>query len=123
MTAEKAPVRNTDPWTSHAAAADVAPTVSTVRSRVLGILSAAPDALEGVTHDGLITLYRQYALRLGWPPASDSSIRTRVNELVRDGEVERVPDDAGRSRFGRPALLWRVVPVQNRETENVDGGA
>lgn len=116
--AEKAPVRNTDPWTSHAAAADVAPMVSTVRSRVLGILSAAPDALEGVTHDGLITLYRQYALRLGWPPASDSSIRTRVAELVRDGEVERVPDDAGRSRFGRAALLWRVVPVQKEEAGN-----
>jgi hypothetical protein len=113
----KAPVRNSDPWTSHAAAADVAPMVSTVRSRVLAILATSQEARDGVTHDGLIALYRKYAMRLGWPPASDSSIRTRCHELVRDGEAEQVPDTPGRSRFGRAALLWRAVPVQKAETD------
>jgi len=117
--------RNTDPGTSHAAAAKVAPMVTTVRSRVLGILTAAPEARDGLTHDQLIVLYRKYATRLGWPMASDSSIRTRCNELVRDGEVEKVPDGDGRSRFGNAALLWRAVPVQKAGTpvDNfVDGG-
>jgi hypothetical protein len=91
--------------------------VATVRSRVLAILTASSEARDGLTHDGLIALYRKYAMRLGWPPASDSSIRTRVSELVRDGEVERVPVTAGQSRFGRAAILWRAVPVQKVEPE------
>jgi hypothetical protein len=113
---ERGPVRNTDPITSHLAAADVGPSIVTVRRRVAALLAAAPEAADGVTHDQLIALYRKYAVRLGWPPASDSSIRTRCNELVRDGEAERVPADVGRSRFGRLALLWRAVSVQNKET-------
>lgn len=114
---DKAPTRGTDPWTSHAAAADVAPSITTVRSRVHSILVGAPEARDGITHDGLITLYRKYALRLGWPPASDSSIRTRCHELVIDGVAEQVPDAPGKSRFGRAALLWRAVPVQFSETK------
>lgn len=116
MERKTGPVRSSDPETSHYAAADVGPSISTVRSRVLAILAGSKEAADGVTHDALIGLYRKYALRLGWPPASDSSIRTRCNELLKDGEVERVPDAAGESRFGRPALLWRAVPVQNSET-------
>lgn len=114
---DKAPARNTDPWTSHAAALEVGPMVTTIRSRVLGILTAAPEAADGATHDQIITLYRKYAMRLGWPPASDSSIRTRVNELVRDGDVEAVPGDTGKSKYGRAALLWRAVPVQKEEAD------
>jgi hypothetical protein len=126
MERKTAPVRTSDPATSYYAAADVAPSVSTVRSRVLGILAGSREAAGGVTHDGLIALYRKYALRLGWPPASDSSIRTRCNELLKDGEVEQVPAEQGRSRYGRPALLWRAVIVQNSETSeavSLDGGA
>lgn len=114
------PVRAGDPATSHYAAADVGPSISTVRSRVLALLRAAPEAADGVTHDQLIGLYRKYGHRLGWPPASDSSVRTRCSELLRDGEVERVPDTAARSRFGRPALLWRAASVQNIETVAAD---
>lgn len=108
MDRKTAPVRTGDPWTSHAAAAGVTPSMDTVRARVLSIL-AKPWAAEGLTHDQLIAEYRRHADRLGWPPASDSSIRTRCNELLKDGEVEAVPDTAGRSRFGRPSLLWRAV--------------
>lgn len=119
MEQKTAPVRNTDPATSHLAAADVARRVSTVRSRVAAILAAQYPA--GLTHDALIAGYKKYALRLGWPPASDSSIRTRCNELWRDGEVERVEDATGKSRHGRTAILWRAVSVQNKKTDEQTG--
>ncbi|QOI67687.1 helix-turn-helix DNA-binding domain protein [Arthrobacter phage Orcanus] len=116
MEQKTAPVRKTDPATSHLAAADVARRVSTVRSRVSAIFAARGERFEGMTHDQLIAEYKRYALRLGWPPASDSSIRTRCNELWRDGEVERVEDSTGKSRHGRTAILWRAVSVQSKET-------
>ena len=123
MEQKTAPVRNTDPATSHLAAADVARRVSTVRSRVSAILSGSPRAAAngGLTHDELISEYKRYALRLGWPPSSDSSIRTRTKELWRDGEVERVEEELGKSRFGRPAILWRAVSVQNKKTDGDKG--
>ncbi|WPM94293.1 DNA binding protein [Arthrobacter phage Marchesin] len=91
--------------------------MSTVRSRVKAILNGRR-AVEngGLTHDEIIAEYKGYSLRLGWPPASDSSIRTRTKELWRDGEVELVEESAGKSRFGRDALLWRAVVVQSIET-------
>ena len=119
------PVRTGDPETSHMAAAVVGPSIRTVRARVLLLLSGA-DADNGLTHDELIALYRKYGARLGWRPASDSSIRTRCSELVRDGEAERVPDAEARSRFGRPAVLWRAVVVHKEKTivdKPVDGVA
>jgi hypothetical protein len=123
MERKTGPVRAGDPSTSYLAAADVGPSIATVRARVLLLLRGRPD---GLTHDQLIALYRKHAFSRGWPPASDSSIRTRCNELWKDGEVERLKDsDAGRSRFGRRSLLWRAAAVQNSETpgpESADGG-
>lgn len=113
MERKTGPVRNSDPATSHLAAAGVGPSISTVRGRVLELLKGQPD---GVTHDQLIALYRKQAFSLGWPPASDSSIRTRCNELWKDGEVERVQEVLGRSNFRRASLLWRAVDVQRKET-------
>lgn len=123
MPTKAATARNTDPVTSHAAAADVAPRVSTVRSRVAAIFlgpNRGPD-FEGMTQDQLIGEYRKYAARLGWPPASDSSIRTRCNELWRAGEVERVEETLGKSRHGRKAILWRAASVQRKETQGDEG--
>jgi hypothetical protein len=111
MTAHEVRARNTDPDTSHAAAADAGSRASTVRARVLAVLTAAPEARDGVTHDHLITLYRSYASRLGWPPASDSGIRTRCNELWKDGDVERLEETRGKSRFRRDAVLWRATSL------------
>ena len=119
------PVRTGDPETSHMAAAVVGPSIRTVRTRVLLLLSGA-DADNGLTHDELIALYRKRGRLLGWPPASDSSIRTRCNELFKDGEVERVPDTLGKSRAGNTSLLWRAVVVHKEKTivdKPVDGVA
>ncbi|UVK62581.1 helix-turn-helix DNA binding domain protein [Arthrobacter phage TaylorSipht] len=122
MEQKTAPVRNTDPATSHLAAASISPAkMSTVRSRVAAILAARGERFEGMTHDQLIAEYKRYALRLGWPPASDSSIRTRCNELWRDGEVVRVEESTGKSRHGRTAILWRAAAVQNKKTDEDKG--
>lgn len=109
--------RATDPATSHSAAAEAAPRSATIRERVGLILWLHP---EGMTHDGIIGEYRRQAARLGWKPASDSGIRTRVRELVADGEVVKVEDTAGRSRYGRTSVVWRAAGVQNKETAGHD---
>lgn len=123
MTSKKAVARRSDPGTSHAAAASISPRkLSTVRSRVLALLNGAR-AVErgGLTHDEIIAEYKGYALRLGWPRATDSSIRTRCNELWRAGDVEKVEDSTGKSGMGNAALLWRAVSVQSSETDGDKG--
>ncbi|AYN58271.1 helix-turn-helix DNA-binding domain protein [Arthrobacter phage Kepler] len=119
MKTRKAAARRTDPGTSHAAAAGISVRrMSTVRSRVLAILTASDRATKngGLTHDEIIAEYKGYALRLGWPRATDSSIRTRCKELWRDGAVEQVEGAAGRSGMGNAAILWRAAAVQISET-------
>lgn len=119
MKARKAVARRSDPGTSHAAAATISPRkMSTVRSRVLAILTASDRAAKngGLTHDEIIAEYKGHALRLGWPRATDSSIRTRCKELWRDGEVVKVEDVAGKSGMGNAAILWRAAGVQISET-------
>ena len=118
MATRKAVARRSDPGTSHAAAAKISPRkMSTIRSRVLALLNGQR-ALErgGLTHDEIIAEYKGYALRLGWPRATDSSIRTRCNELWRDGEVVKVEGAAGKSGMGNAAILWRAAGVQSSET-------
>lgn len=122
MEHKNAPVRKSDPATSHMAAAGSLPALrTTVRSRVLAIFEAGNGGADGLTHDALIAAYKRYAVRLGWPRASDSSIRTRCNELWRDGAVVRVEDAAGRSGMGRAAILWRAAGVQSNETADNAG--
>lgn len=105
--------RRTDPATSHAAAASVAPKAPRVRERVLEILHEHGP----LTLDALIGKHRSAEVFKGWPPASDSSIRTRCSELVRDGLAEPVSDDVGQSSMGHPARLFRAAIVQNNETD------
>lgn len=99
------PVRNTDPDTSRDAARKATRRRLTVRNAVYGTLT-----LDGpLTLDDLIYRYRWHATTLGWPAASESSIRTRCSELVRDGLVEVVPDREGQSVNGNRAKLWRLT--------------
>ncbi|ANC31465.1 hypothetical protein [Isoptericola dokdonensis] len=99
--------RRTDPDTSHDAAADVRRRRTIVRDCVLAIMREAPEPL---THERIVGRFRQRAgTRIGWPAATDSSVRTRVHELVRDGLVERVPGAHGTSTTGRRAALWRAT--------------
>ncbi|MGP5390683.1 hypothetical protein [Glutamicibacter arilaitensis] len=111
--------RAADPATSHTAAAKAAPRAATIRERVRLIMEAAG---RGMTHDEIISEYRRQASQLGWTPASDSGIRTRVHELVKAGTVTRAGQlGGGRSRYGRAANLWIAASVQILETADQKG--
>lgn len=113
------PVRNTDPDTSRSAALLAIARRPRVRDAVYAVL--ADDG--PLTQDDLIAAYRQRALNIeGWPWASDSSIRTRCSELVRDGMVEEDPGGYGASRMGNRALVWRAVTVQRMWTNDQNEG-
>ena len=97
MTTTTLPVRRGDPLTSHAAAAQAVRGRPRVREQVLAALRDHGP----MTHDQIMTHVN----------ASPSGVRTRVSELVRDGEVEAVPGQLGRSDMGNRALIWRATNV------------
>lgn len=99
--------RNSDPITSHEAAASVL--TSPIRARVLEILTVAGPA--GLSHEEIAREYRRREIALGWRLPSPSGIRSRVAELHSDGEVEIVPDVFRKSPTGRRAHVWRVTSV------------
>jgi hypothetical protein len=106
-----APVRHTDPETSHIAAAIAVTGSPRVRDAVYHVLTEDGP----MTHDTLIAAYRRRALEIaGWPWASESSIRTRCSELRRDGLV--TVDDIGLSRMGHKALIWKAIPMADGGT-------
>ncbi|MCY4726730.1 winged helix-turn-helix domain-containing protein [Nocardioides sp. STR2] len=91
------PVRASDPDTSHEAAAKAV----TIRPRIREQVLAALTDHGPMTHDDLMVHVS----------ASPSGVRTRTSELVHDGLVEAVPDNAGTSGLGNRARLWRAVNV------------
>lgn len=95
-----------DPPTSWAAAASLDPDeLRNLRQRLWLILFGSG----GMTHQALGAAYRaRLARQRGWKPAEDSSVRTRVSELVRDGFVR----DSGRkdsTRAGNDAIIWEAL--------------
>jgi predicted ArsR family transcriptional regulator len=92
-------VRDTDPYTSWAAAR----LAVTTSWRLQPLILVALRDFGPMTHDQIIDVVR--AVR----PVSDSGVRTRVSELVEQGLVERHPNMQAKSRYGRTSLLWRVV--------------
>lgn len=88
--------RNTDPATSHEAAATVQPKASTrIRDEILRTLF----------HLGPMT-DEQIAEHLSWLNASPSGLRTRRAELVAAGLIEQDSAD-GRTSSGRRCAVWR----------------
>lgn len=99
MKSSHPPVRDTDPYTSWAAAR-----INTqYRMTVKGLIFSALSNFGPMTHDQLIEAVNKVQ------PASESGVRTRTAELVEDGMVERHPSMVAKSRYGRASLLWRVV--------------
>lgn len=93
--------RNTDPFTSHEAAASVVG----LRPKQLAVLDCLK--LYGPTNDPqLLTLYRTHAEAHGWPEQSDSGLRTRRSELVEKGLI--YPVDTSTLPSGRRALVWGI---------------
>lgn len=98
--------RTTDPQTSHIAAALVTPRAGTIRDEVLEIARGLP---HGFTHRDMVALYAYRVRHMGAPPTTDSSVRTRVHELVEAGHLH----DGGRrmtSPHGRTEIIWTVRP-------------
>lgn len=106
--------------TSHVAAAVATRSLPTVRAAVLVILEGAD---EPMTHDQLIAAYGRAAMEGRARRTGPSSIRTRCNELERDGLVVAVPNDRGRSRYGNPARLYAAASVYVAETNRQEQGA
>ena len=89
--------RITDPATSHEAAESVK-NVTATQAAILKLLTAAP-----MSDEDLIWYYQQ-----GWnnfPRASESGIRSRRAELVKQGLVKD-SGDRRRLQSGRNAIIW-----------------
>lgn len=106
----KTMTRRRGPYTSTLAAKQAAPKAPISRLRVHAILQDAGP--EGLTHEQIISQHRTREATEGWPPVSQSRVRTACHELVELGMVERVPDAVGRSRAGNRSLLWRATGVR-----------
>lgn len=109
----RARARTSDPFTSHAAAAVATRNLPTVRAAVYAILE---DADEPMTHDQLIAAYGRRVMGGQARRSTDSSIRSRCNELQKDQLVVVLPEHVGRSRYGNPARLYVAQSVYKRET-------
>lgn len=93
--------RETDPHTSHDAAASVRG-LRKKQADVYTILTASP---VGLTDIGIDWVHHDR----GYPPQSSSGLRTRRSELVALGLVR----DSGRREqlpSGRQAIVWEVTP-------------
>lgn len=104
MTERPARARSGDRQTSHDAARSINP--DTIRGRILWMLRNRSMRSDFTLAD-VVDRYRPAAVINDWPRASDSSIRTRVSELVDDGFVEATGERA-RLRTGRSAALFRL---------------
>lgn len=109
--------RTTDPDTSHVAA-QMPRRTPLIRAHIVDILSDGRPR----TLDQIVTEYQRGIRSKNYTQASASSIRTRVAELRRDEQVERVQPERGgvrsegKSNLGNPASLWRAVTVQRNGT-------
>jgi len=94
--------RRTDPRTSHEAASSVKNLTDTKRAIVL-LVTAEP-----MTDDTLVHVYQTMARLELAPSASESGIRSRRAELVRDGLLI---DSGARQKLssGRNAIVWAVA--------------
>lgn len=99
--------RRTDPTTSHLAAQKVQPRAATIREIVFKIASTTSFETDGFT---LRRMCARYVTLYGDShPATDSSIRTRVHELVQEGYIEDTGERT-KSPTGRAEIIWRHRP-------------
>jgi hypothetical protein len=93
--------RNTDPVTSHLAAASVSG-ISELQAHLLAIFHSMGDC----TDEELANFHAQMVQMHGWPPASPSGLRTRRAELVAAGRLW----DVGRSTTasGRACTVYGI---------------
>ena len=88
--------RNTDPDTSHQAAASAAPQAAIIRDLVYATLTTQPP----LTDEQLVNHFYKHH----WP-GTPSGIRTRRNELTQQGKITRHHTN-GTTTTGRTAARW-----------------
>lgn len=94
--------RHTDPTTSHQAAASITQEHLTATKKVILAILLEPHT------DQHLTEMFQVAARLELAPnASESSIRTRRNELYKQGLIE--PVGYAKTNSNRNAILWQTI--------------
>lgn len=96
---ETSRARNTDPLTSHLAAASVTNT-QLLRAHIVRLF----DKWGQMTDERLVSLWETIP---NFPQASPSGIRSRRSELTRAGYL--VSKGLGKSSAGRSAHVWGVV--------------
>jgi ribulose-5-phosphate 4-epimerase/fuculose-1-phosphate aldolase len=98
----RARARQTDPATSHQAAASVH-SLTLKQKAVLNVLRG----IGPLSDESLVALYQRGGIAYSDVPQSDSGIRTRRSELVALGHVRNA--GIGRTRTGRRCQLWRAA--------------
>lgn len=97
--------RATDPQTSHEAARSVRNQTETHR-RILSLFKL--NALDGLTDEELAGQWQGWVDSRGWPPVSESGLRTRRHELVILGLLQD-SGDKRLTRGGRRTTVWRLA--------------
>lgn len=97
--------RNSDPTTSHEAAAKVANT-EIIKGIIVDILTIA-NATDTDIREAYLHLGNDY----GWPKSTESSLRSRRAELVREGKVA---DSGDREVLasGRKSIVWKIAEAK-----------
>ncbi len=98
----KAKARKTDPATSHEAAASI--TLGELSETKRGIVALL--TLQDMTDEELFARYFQGAEKGYWNHASQSGVRSRRAELVRDGVVRAKA--YSKTKFNRTTTVWGI---------------
>lgn len=98
----RAVARNTDPKTSHIAAASVRD-ISKTHERIIEVL----DRYGPATDEEIERYYFNLAELFDWPKASASGLRSRRAELVTLGTVFDT-GNRGTTATGRPTTIWEL---------------
>ena len=97
---QRAYARRSHPWTSHAAALEQSDShLTEIQERVKACLMGGPYTAEEV-----VDRYRKYF----GDDVTDSSIRSRLNELVTRKKIARISDEKGLSRRGKACQKWEL---------------
>ena len=100
---DRAHARNTDPHTSHAAAASIK-----VRESQAALLTILRYVDEPRSDNGIADAYAEFGPGLNLPKQSPSGLRTRRKELV---DLGKVRDTGRRVRLpsGRKSIVWEAI--------------
>ena len=96
--------RNSDPITSHEAAATISDLAFHTRTEMVHFL-----LFMELTDERLVFWFNQMAKDGVCKPASPQGIRTARAKLVDAGKVEAVPDRFGKTEMGNKCHIWRRV--------------